>query len=110
MNSKDVILYIFLIIFLSDAIEMYAQCHCGKFIGTHCGDRMRDELLIGECQEDILYQCLAARFPAQKITNCGFCQKGRKAGSDYCIVGSGLNYLKASIFLSRMKIWVMSRA
>jgi hypothetical protein len=91
-----------ILLFLLNLIKIDAQCECGKYIGTHCGDRKQDDLLRGDCDEDILYQCLAARFPAQNVTKCKFCQKGAKPGSDYCIVVLSL-YQNSFILLMIVK-------
>ncbi len=78
--------YSILLFSISPNVVIEAKCDCGEYIGNHCGDRVIDRFLSGNCDKNYLYYCSAAFFPAQKKTHCESCQNASIPGTDYCSV------------------------
>jgi hypothetical protein len=75
----------FLCIFLITFFQVVkAQCNCEEFLGVHCGDRVKESILSGNCKKDTIYYCSAKSVAAQVKTICNFCYRGEKLGLDIC--------------------------
>jgi hypothetical protein len=95
--------FVFLLVFVS---ELDCQCICGEYMGSHCGDRSKNGILKGNCDEEIMYVCHSANFTAQEKGYCSYCTHGVKVGVDFCSVEKVENTVRLGMSWSFVYLFV----
>jgi hypothetical protein len=77
---------LFSLIFISIIVSIQTQCICSNYSGIFCGERSKQNILKGDCDLNMIYQCIGYNFEALPKGLCNKCYKNRIFGTDFCDV------------------------
>jgi hypothetical protein len=78
------ILVAFILITVNKSID--TKCICSSYSGKFCGERTKQNILKGDCDLNMMYQCVGYNFEALPKGLCNKCYKNRIFGTDFCDV------------------------
>jgi hypothetical protein len=89
---------LFAVILISTNASIQTKCICSNYSGIFCGDRSKQNILKGDCDFNMIYQCIGYNTEALPKGLCNKCYKNRIFGTDFCDV---IKQCK----LSLLKVW-----
>jgi hypothetical protein len=73
-------------ILFSINVSIQTKCICSNYSGVFCGERSKQNILKGDCDLNMIYQCVGYNFEALPKGLCNKCYKNRIFGTDFCDV------------------------